>query len=102
MRVSAQHGTTRQQAREIIVEELPRLLSRFGEQVSNPRYSWSGDTLEFSFRVAGADLSGLLHVSDQDVEIEMGLPLRFRLFQGAIEQEMRSWCDRTFSNARLN
>ena len=97
MRFSAPHGTTKQDARETIVEEMPRLLARFGGQVSNPQYSWSGDTLEFSFRAAGADLQGLLHVSEREVEIEMGLPLRFRLFQGTIEQEMRNWCDRTFT-----
>ncbi len=94
MRVSAPHGTTRQGARETIVEEMPRLLERFGGQVSNPRYAWNGDTLEFSFKAAGADLEGLLHVGEQDVEIEMVLPLRFRFFQGMIEGEMREWCDR--------
>ena len=72
MRVSAQHGTTRQRARETVTEELPRLLARFGGQVSNPRYSWTGDTLEFSFRAAGADLQGILHVNDRDIEIEVG------------------------------
>ena len=97
MRVSAPHGTTRQEARETIVEEMPQLLARFGGQVSNPRYSWRGDTLEFSFRAVGADLSGLLHVNERDVEIEMGLPLRFRFFQGTIEQEIHNWCDRTFN-----
>ena len=96
MRVSAPHGTTKQEARETIVEEMPRLLARFGGQVSDPRYAWSGDTLEFSFRAAGADLKGLLRVNEHDVEIEMGLPLRFRFFQGTIEQEMRAWCDRVF------
>lgn len=97
MRVSAPHGTTKQEARETIVEEMPRLLARFGGQVSDPRYAWNGDTLEFSFRAAGADLNGLLHVNEHDVEIEMGLPLRFRFFQGTIEHEMREWCERVFS-----
>ena len=102
MRVSAPHGATRQEARETIVEELPRLLACFGGQVSNPRYSWSGDTLEFSFRAAGADLRGLLHVNERDVEIEVGVPFRFRLFQGTIENEMRAWCDRVFSRTDSN
>lgn len=97
MRFSAPHGTTKQDARETIVEEMPRLLARFGGQVSNPQYSWSGDTLEFSFRAVGADLKGLLHVHERDVEIEMALPLKFRFFQGTIEQEMRNWCNRTFT-----
>ena len=97
MRISAPHGTTRQEARETIVEEMPRLLARFGGQVSNPRHSWSGDTLEFSFRAAGADLEGALHVGEHDVEIEMRLPLRFRFFQGTIEREMGEWCDRVFN-----
>ena len=100
MRFSAPHGTTRQEARETIVEEMPRLLSRFGGQVSNPRHSWTGDTLEFSFRAAGADLEGLLHVGEHDVEIEIGLPLRFRFFQGTIEREMREWCDGVFSRTK--
>ena len=100
MRFSAPHGTTRQEARETIVEEMPRLLARFGGHVSKPRHSWSGDTLEFSFRDAGADLEGLLHVGEHDVEMEMGLPLRFRFFQGTIEHEMREWCDRVFSRTR--
>ena len=100
MRVSAAHGTTRQRAKEIIIEELPRLLQRFGGQVSNPRYSWNGDTLDFSFRAAGADLQGLLHVNERDVEIEVGMPLRFRLFQGRIEHEMRAWCDGVFSRTK--
>jgi hypothetical protein len=100
MKVSAPHGTTTQRAKEIIVEELPRLLQRFGGQVSNPRYSWSGDTLEFSFRAAGADLNGLLHVNERDVEIEVGIPLRFRLFQGTIESEMRAWCDHVFMQGK--
>ena len=97
MRVSALHGTTKQGAKETIIEELPRLLQRFGGQVSNTRHLWRGDTLEFSFRAAGANLEGTLHVSERDVEIVVGLPLRFRLFQGAIENEMRQWCDRVFS-----
>ena len=100
MRVSAPHGATRQEARETIVEEMPRLLARFGGQLSNARYSWSGDTLEFSFSAAGADLEGLLRVGERDVEIEMGLPLRFRFFQGTIEREMRDWCDRVFDRTK--
>ena len=96
MKVSAPHGTTKQGARETIVEEMPKLLQRFGGQVSNARYSWRGDRLEFSFRAFGADLKGAVHVKESDVEVEVGIPFRFRLFQGRIEDEVREWCDRVF------
>ena len=98
MKVSAEHGATKQSAREIIDRELPELLRRFGGQVSNVSHAWRGDTLEFSFRAAGANFKGSLRVTDRDVAVEVGIPLRFRLFQGRIEDEVRQWCGRVFKH----
>ena len=100
MEVSADHGVTKEEARHTVYRELPRLLQRFGGQVSNVRHAWRGDTLEFSFSAAGADIRGSLHVTDRNVAVEVGVPLRFRLFQGMIEKEARAWCDRSFGHRK--
>ena len=98
MDVSADHGATKEEARHTVERELPRLLQRFGGHVSNVRHAWRGDTLEFSFSAVGADIEGSLHVTDRNVTVEVGVPLRFRLFQGRIEKEAREWCDRVFGH----
>ncbi len=96
MKVSAEHGSTRQEARETIDREMPLLLQRFGGRVSNVSRAWRGDTLEFSFRAVGSSFEGSLQVTDRCVTVEVGIPLMFRMFQGRIEDEARTWCGQVF------
>lgn len=52
-------------------------------------------TLEVTFRVAGSTLRGNLQLGPRALEIEMNVPLAFRLFKSralrAIDEEVKPW-----------
>jgi hypothetical protein len=83
-------------------DQLEKAVQRFAE-VYCERFrhyqveaSWRDPrTLDINFRVAGTALRGSLVLGPQALEIEMKVPLAFRLFKSralrAIEEEVRPW-----------
>lgn len=99
MRVATRHHTSKRSARETVEGQLPGLVARFGQSVSDPTYRWQGDTLEFAFRAVGADLTGTLEVTDTELLLDVNVPFRFMLFEGKIKSEAQAWCDQIFGAA---
>ena len=96
MRIVRRHNTTKQQARVTLDAELPALLSRFGNDVSNVATSWSDSAMEFSFRARGFSFRGTLEVTDAQFILDVGVPLLARPFQGRVETEIQEWVDDIF------
>lgn len=71
--------------------------ARFSEY--SPRYDWvEDDRGEFSFSAKGVKLSGTIVVRDRRVDVDMQVPLLFRVFQGkamdVIEEQVKMWVEK--------
>ena len=99
MKITTNHNTTAESARATVEDQVPELMKRFGSSVTDPSYDWNGNVMEFRFRAVGADFRGKLEIREHDLVLAVSVPLRFRLFQGAIENEARKWCREVFGDA---
>ena len=98
MRITSTHNTTAESARAAVEGQMPRLMERFGSIVTDPTWGWRGNVMEFAFMAVGSRFQGTLEMNDTELVLDIGVPLRFRLFQGIIEAEARKWCDEVFGD----
>jgi hypothetical protein len=84
MRVSLPHGTTKARALEVLKDHSSKLLARFGSEVSDLQEEWRENELAFSFRARGLTVSGMLIVREEQVELEVKLPLLASFLEGQI------------------
>ena len=89
MQLSLPHHTTKELAKERIVELLVRHERDIAQNASDVKTAWSGDVLAFSFVAQGSALSGTLVVHDNEYELSVMLPLKYRLFEGTIERMIK-------------
>jgi hypothetical protein len=64
-----------------------------------PRFDWMGeDHGEFSFQAKGVKLHGSIRVRERAIDVDMHVPLLFRVFQGkamdVIEEQVRFWVEK--------
>jgi len=64
-----------------------------------PRFAWTGaDRGEFSFTAKGISLRGTVVVRDRAIDLDMQVPLVFRIFQGRaldiIRDQVEQWIER--------
>lgn len=77
-------------------ESVTEKLKSFGDQIAamgkgqvkDVEQSWSGDTLNFSFKTLGSTIAGKLEVTDDQVRVEGDLPFAAALFKGKIESSI--------------
>ena len=68
---------------------LPSLMQQYAGNVSNLRYAWRGDVLEFSGRILVIDVKGTLRVTEADIVLDLdGVPL---LFRGKARSGIERW-----------
>jgi hypothetical protein len=84
---------TKQAAKDWVESQLPELLRRFGDSVSNATYSWRDDAADFSFQARGFNFSGTFEVTDVELTLDLGIPFIARPFQGKIQSEADRWLD---------
>ena len=53
MRISREHGMAKQEARDAVEGLMPKLLAKFGDDISDLKSEWAGDSMTFSFRAKG-------------------------------------------------
>ena len=80
------HDTTREKARAKIESLLKDVQSRYGSYVSDVEQSWSGDILDFSFRVKGMKAKGTVEVTDREIILTGDLPLMAKPFESKISR----------------
>lgn len=91
--LSVPHQLGRAEARRRIELQISQQRAQHGHLIQNLREEWHGDTLEFSLRAMGQEVSGRLFVEDQVVRLEVPLPWPITMIAGSfkpmIEQEGR-------------
>ena len=90
-------GLERTLSKKAIDKAMDAYKARFADY--DPRFDWTGDDRgEFSFSAKGIKLQGTIVVRDQKVDVDMHVPLLFRVFQGkamdVIEEQVRAWVEK--------
>ena len=91
MRVVRKHHMTRKTVRDWVETKLPALMQKYGGNVSDPKYAWQDDTMEFSGRTLIGNIKGKLHVTDTEVVVDVDLPWLARIKEGAIRDRIERW-----------
>ncbi len=94
MKMTREHGLTKQDAIQRLDAFLARMPQEYSGQLTEVEQAWHDDTLEFSFSARGMKLSGNMTVTDTAVTVEMGLPLLARMFEGELQRRLNEGLDR--------
>lgn len=94
MKVTSEHGLTKQDAIERLDAFLARMQQEYSGQLSEVEQAWHDDSLEFSFRARGMKLSGNMTVTSTAVIVEVGLPLLARVFEGELQRRLKEGLDK--------
>ncbi|MGI9429789.1 MAG: polyhydroxyalkanoic acid system family protein [Bythopirellula sp.] len=85
------HTLSAEEARsrlEKFTENLPK------DQVSDLEQSWQDNTLTFSFKTFGIQISGDLTAEHEKMLVDLELPFSAMIFKGKIESEMKKQLER--------
>ncbi len=96
MRIVKRHNTTKQAARQKMESLQSTLMQQFGDKVSNSKYEWQGDVMEFSGKISVFNIEGKLHVKDEEVILDVSFPFLLRPYQGKIQGEIERQLDELF------
>lgn len=86
MQLKVQHNQTKVAALVRVKKALIEHRAAILQNASDVEERWEGDTLHFSAKVQGTKLSGSLTVLDKEFDIELKLPLMYRMFEGRIKK----------------
>jgi hypothetical protein len=84
-------------SKKAIEKAMEAYSARFADY--EPKFGWIGaDRGEFSFNAKGVKLKGSIVVRDHQVDVDMQVPLLFRVFQGkamgVIEEQVKLWVEK--------
>jgi hypothetical protein len=90
-------GIDRPLSKKAIEKAMDAYKARFAEY--QPRFDWTADDRgEFSFNAKGIKLHGNIVVRDRAVDVDMHVPLLFRVFQGkamdVIKEQVQLWVEK--------
>ena len=88
MNISFPHGTTKALALEQLKAGSSRLVAQFGSGVSDLHQEWQENRLTISFKAQGLAIKGSLAVGEEQVSVEVDLPLMARMFEGRVQEEV--------------
>lgn len=86
LHINIPHHLSKEEALSRIKGLLQQVKEEQANIVSNVKESWQGDKGEFSFSAMGFDLSGLIDVKDDGIDINADLPFAVSLFKGKIKE----------------
>lgn len=86
LNINIPHHLPKEEALSRIKGLLQQVKEEQANIVSNVKESWQGDKGAFSFSAMGFDLSGLIDVKDNGIEINADLPFVVSLFKGKIKE----------------
>jgi hypothetical protein len=90
-------GLDKEMSKKAIDKAMDAYKADFAEY--SPRFDWTSDDRgEFAFNAKGVKLNGNILVLDRKVEVDMHVPLLFRVFQSramkVIEDQVRMWVEK--------
>ncbi len=97
MRHSVNHTLSPELAKKALDKAFEAYSQRF--ERFDPSFGWRNDSeADLSFSVKGKSLNGTIAVKPSAIDIDLEVPLIFRMFQkqaiGVIEKEIRKWIDK--------
>ena len=94
MSVNVPHRLGQVEALSRVQGMIGHLKQRYGDQISDLREEWNGNSGTFSLKAMGFNVSGRLVVTEGAVEMDGDLPLMAAPFKGQIEQMVRQETER--------
>ena len=95
--VTVPHQLTKDEARSRLERFVEVLQTKFEGKVSDLEQSWDGDTLKFSFKTFGIQLTGGISITDNELKLDGELPFAAMMFRGKIEQALRETMTKTLA-----
>ena len=91
MRIEYEHKLTKEEAYRKANELLNNLQRQYGDMINNTHINWnnSNDIMNFSFRVSGFDVEGIVQLYNGLIIVYGKMPFLARPFQGKIESAIR-------------
>ena len=86
LNINIPHSLPKEEALSRIKGLLQQVKEEQANVVSNVKETWQDDKGEFSFTAMGFDLSGLIDVKDDGIDINAELPFAVSLFKGKIKE----------------
>ncbi len=99
MKVSYQHGLSKEQAVARLDQFVSQMLEVYGSQVMEQSRTWQGDELLFPPQTLGFKVSGSALVTDAEVIVDAKLPLLARPFEGELRQRVEAALARAFGSS---
>jgi putative polyhydroxyalkanoate system protein len=87
--VTVPHSLTKEEARSRLDRFVEALERQYAGKVSDLQQGWEGDTLKFSVKTFGIQLSGGITVNDNDLKLDGDLPFAAMMFRGKIESDFK-------------
>ena len=88
-KVEIPHTLSASDAKSRLERFVDMLQSEHGARATDVEHSWSGNTLNFSFKTFGIKIVGAMLSEDQRLVVEGDLPFAAMMFKGKIESDMR-------------
>ncbi|MCI0332464.1 MAG: polyhydroxyalkanoic acid system family protein [Planctomycetes bacterium] len=92
--VTVPHNLTTDEACSRLERFVEVLQQKFEGKVSDLQQSWDGDTLNFSFKTFGIQLTGGIAVTDNELKLDGDLPFAAMMFRGKIESDIKEQLER--------
>jgi len=99
MRVTVNHNTTKENARQIVEKRLDELQRQYGHYASNVQKDWQGDRLDFEVKARGFTGKGTVEITDSEVIIDGKLPLIAKPFESRIKSTLEQEATDMFRKA---
>jgi hypothetical protein len=82
------HNLGREEAARRLRGKFDAVRDKYGPNVNNLQEQWNDHTFSFGFKTLGMGVKGTVQVEDENVKLDLDLPLAAMLFRGAIEQHI--------------
>lgn len=89
MEVSVNHSLSKDEAKSRISNLVLALKESYKDKVTDMNENWQGYTNNFSFKMQGMKIKGVLNVLDNSVKITGKLPLMAMPFKSMIERTIK-------------
>ena len=93
MKVELDHTLPKEKAVKCAENIFNELTEKFEDEFSDLEQTTNDNIINFSFKIRGMNIKGIITVNENNVVIESKLPFAARVFQGLIESKIRENAD---------
>lgn len=83
------HKLDAEEARKRVSKLIDDLKSSFGSAISNVESKWVDNTLEYSFKVMGSNITGNVEVMPDNARLSVVYPIFFAMYSSTLESTIR-------------